>query len=95
MLDELSSPLPSEKSDVAERGEESEKFGGLLDIGTSAKGTPPSGKIQAVAQHFSGDEEHGWEKLEVLGRSSVAKEVGLELETSGQTSLSGRIYALF
>lgn len=93
MLDELSSPLPSEKSDVTERGEESEQLGGLLDIGTSAKGPLPSGKIQAVGQHFSGDEEFGSEKSEVLGRSSVAKEVGLELATSGKTSLSERIYA--
>lgn len=89
MLDELSSPLPSEKSDVAERGEESEQFGGLLD-----KGTPPSGKIQAVGQHFSRDEELGSEKSKVLGRSGVAKEVGLELVASGKTSLSARIYAL-
>jgi hypothetical protein len=92
VLDEVSSPLPSERSDVTERGEE-ERLGGLLDIGTSAKGTPPSGKIQAVGQHFNGDEELGSEKSEILERSSVAKEVGLELETSGKTSLSERIYA--
>jgi len=82
VLDELSSPLPLEKSD---RGEESERLGGLLDVGTSA------GKIQAVGQHLSGDEGLGSENSEAPGRSNAGK--GLDVKTSGKTSLSERIYA--